>query len=254
MKKALLCLLVSVTGFVQAGTKPTKNPVVAPAPAADDSLGFSLMAGYDSAYIFRGVKYGDNLISTGLTMPFKLTDKATLTLSPWYGTIAGEKYDELDLPISLTYDLGFVTAGVGYTWYYYAFSGFNTSEPNFTLSKTVAGFNWYAGAYLDVNADGGDLFANKGGSEGWYFETGVNYPIKITEKFQLVPEVKISYGDKYYGVSGFNNVIVKLTAPIALTKTATLAPYIAGSFAIDSLEELGVQDYLVGGVALTVTF
>ena len=253
MKKALLCLLVSVAGFTQAGTKAAKNPVVAPAPV-DDSLGFGLTAGYDSSYIFRGVNYGDHLLSVGLSAPIKLTDKATFTFAPWYGHIAGESYDELDLVASLTYDLGFVTAGVGYTWYYYPFSDFSTSEPNITLSKSFAGFNWYAGAYLDVNADGGDLFANKGGDEGWYFETGVNYPIKITESFSLVPEVKISYGDKYYGVSGFNNVIVKLTAPIALTKTATLAPYIAGSFAIDSLEELGVQDYLVGGVALTVTF
>ena len=66
MKKALLCLLVSVAGFTQAGTKPAKNPVVAPAPV-DDSLGFSLTAGYDSSYIFRGVNYGDHLMSVGLS-------------------------------------------------------------------------------------------------------------------------------------------------------------------------------------------
>ena len=252
MKKALLSLVVSIASLAHAGTAP-KNPAPV-APPADDSLGFSLTAGYDSAYIFRGVKYGDNLVSGGLVVPIKLSDKATFTFSPWYGSIAGESYDELDLVASLTYDLGFATVGAGYTWYYFPFTGFDTSEPNITISKSFSGFNWYAGAYLDVNADGGDLYSSTSGSEGWYFESGLNYTVKVTEKFSLVPEVKVSYGEKYYGVSGFNNVVVKLTAPYALTKTATLAPYIAASFAIDGLEELGADDQLIGGVALTVTF
>ena len=245
MKKALLCLFVSAVGFAHAGAPASKNPAPV-APPQDDSLGFSLTAGYDSSYIFRGVDFGDNLVSAGLVIPIKLTDKATFTFSPWYGSIAGEDYDELDLVASLTYDLGFATVGVGYTWYYFPFSGFETSEPNLTIAKSFAGVNWYAGAYLDTKADNG--------SEGYYFETGLNYPINITEKFSLVPEAKISYGEDYYGVSGFNNVVLKLAAPYALTKTATIAPYIAASFAIDGLEEIGADDYLIGGVALTVTF
>ncbi len=252
MKKALLTLAVSFVSLAHAGTAP-KNPAPV-APPADEALGFGLTAGYDTSYIFRGVKYGDNLVSAGFTAPIKLSDKATFTFAPWYGHIAGEDYDELDLVANLTYDLGFATIGAGYTWYYYPFTGFDTSEPNITISKSYKGFNWYAGAYLDVNADGGDLFSSTSGSEGWYFETGVNYTAKVTDKLSLVPEVKLSYGEKYYGVSGFNNVVVKLSAPYSLTKTATLAPYIAASFAIDGLESLGVDDYLIGGVALTVTF
>ena len=107
---------------------------------------------------------------------------------------------------------------------------------------------------MDVNADGGDLFANKSGNEGWYFETGLNTTIKINDTLSLVPEARITYGESYYGVSGFNNVLLKLGAPIALTKTATLTPYIAGSIAIDSLKSLGVDSYLIGGISLTVTF
>ena len=245
MKKALL-LLLSVASLAHAGTRTTKNPIAPVAPPEDDSLGFSLAAGYDSSYIFRGVDFGDNLVWAGLTIPVKLTDKATFTFAPWYGSIAGEEYDELDLVASLTYDLGFVTAGVGYTWYYFPFSGFETSEPNVTIAKSFAGINWYAGVYLDMKADGGD--------EGWYYETGLNYPIKITEKFSLVPEAKVSFGNGYYGVDGGNNVLLKLSAPYALTKTATIAPYIAGSLAIDGLEDVGGEDYLIGGVSLTVTF
>ena len=247
--------VLAIAGSLHAGTPAAKAPISPVVAPADDSLGFSLMVGYDSSYIFRGVKYGDSLFSAGITAPIKLDDKTTLTLSPWYGHIVGKSYDELDLPVSLTHDFGFVTLGVGYTYYRYPFSGFGTSEPNVTFSKTIGNFGIYGGAYLDVNAKGGNLFTNTKGSTGWYFETGVTYTAKITEKFSLVPEAKISYGDDYYGVSGFNNVVVKLTAPIALTKTATLAPYIAGTFAIDSLkDDAGGQSYVVGGVALTVTF
>jgi hypothetical protein len=49
-------------------------------------------------------------------------------------------------------------------------------------------------------------------------------------------------------------VVVKLGLPYALTKTATLTPYVAGSLAIDALDALGEDSYLIGGVSLTVTF
>ncbi|MDB6139807.1 MAG: hypothetical protein JWO94_2879 [Verrucomicrobiaceae bacterium] len=257
MKTTITSLLsiLAIAGSLQAGSA-TSGKIVAPevTPAPDDSLGFSLTAGYDSAYIFRGVKYGDSLISAGITAPIKLDDKTTLTFTPWYGHIAGKDYDELDLPVSLTHDFGFATLGLGYTWYRYPFSGFDTSEPNVTFSKTIGNLTIYGGAYLDVNAKGGDLFANRSGDPGWYFETGAAYTIKLTNWLSLVPEAKISYGEDYYGVKGFNNVVVKVTAPIALSKNATLAPYVAGSIAIDSLHDLGVDNYFIGGVALTVTF
>lgn len=248
MKKALLAILVSIAGLAQAGTPAAKNP--APIAPVDDSLGVSAIIGYDSKYIFRGVDYGDSLITASVVIPVKLTDKLTFTFAPWYGSAAGggrftEDYDELDLVGGLTYDAGFATLGVGYTWYYFPFSGADTSEPNITIAKSFGAINWFAGAYLDVEADAGD--------EGWYFETGLNTKIDITDKFALVPEAKVSYGADYYGVSGFNNILLKLGLPYALTRTATLTPYVAGTIAIDSLEEFE-DSYVFGGVSLTVTF
>jgi hypothetical protein len=259
MKKVILSIMVSLAGFAQAGVKADKTPVMLPPPAADDSLGASLYAGYESSYIFRGVKYGDNLVEVGATLPIKLTDKLTFTFAPWFGQLADKNYNELDLVASLGYDTGFGTLSVGYTWYEYAFSGWNTSEPNITFSTAIATFgktklNWVTGAYLDVNANGGDIFSATNGKAGWFFETGLNAPIPVTDKLTITPEARISYGDKYYGVSGFNNVVLKVAASYQLTKTASIAPYIGASFAIDSLKDLGVKDYLVGGAILTVNF
>lgn len=252
MTKILAIALMAVaSGSAFAGVA-AKNPK-APAEIApvDDSLGISLSVGYDSKYIFRGVDFGDHLIWTSLSVPIKLTDKLTFTFAPWYGNIADGEYDELDLVAGLTYDLGFGTIGVGYTWYYFPFSGFDTNEPNITFQTClceVGGckLNWFAGAFCDLEANNG--------TEGWYFETGLNTTIKINDTVSLVPEARVTYAEDYYGVSGFNNILLKLGAPIALTKTATLTPYIAGSIAIDGLEEVGQDSELIGGVSLTVTF
>lgn len=252
--------VLAVAGALHAGAPVDKTPTPV-APPVDDSLGFSLTAGWDSSYIFRGVRLGDDLISVGLTAPIKLSDKATLTFSPWYGDIANNhsagitNYDELDLVASLTYDFGFATLGAGYTFYKFPFSGFHTSEPNFTITKTIGNLSLYGGAYWDVNANGGNPILDIKGSPGWYYETGAAYTIKVTPWLSIVPEAKISFGENYYGVKGFNNVITKISAPITLSKNATLVPYIAGSFAIDSLhDDLGVGNYFFGGIALTVTF
>lgn len=247
MKHTLLPLmmLAAAAAPVFAGPPPSKNPAPEIAPV-EEPLGITFSGGYDTKYIFRGVDFGDHLLWGSLSVPVKLTDKLTFTFAPWYGNIADGEYDELDLVAGFTYDLGFATVGLGYTWYYFPFSGFDTSEPNITIAKSFGKVNWFAGAYCDFEADGGD--------EGWYFETGLNTSIKITDSVSLVPEAKISYCTDYYGQDGFNNVILKLAAPIALTKTATLSPYIAGSIALEGLDALGVDSYLIGGVSLAVTF
>ncbi len=260
MKKAILCIMLACAAVANAGTKPAKNPVSPVVTPADDSLGFSATIGYDSSYVFRGYPWGDHLVSVGLSMPIKLTDKLTFTFAPWYGNLidadtpSGD-YDELDLVAGLSYDAGFATIGLGYTWYYFPFSSWNTSEPNITISKAIGNLNIFAGAYLDVNADGGDIVGAKDGDSGWYFEAGANYTIKVCEKLSLVPEVRVSYGEKYYGVKGFNHVMLKLSAPYQLCKNAVIAPYIAGNLPIDSLsDDIGVDSQVYGGVALTVNF
>lgn len=251
MKKTTLLTLpvvafMALAATAHAGAPAPKNPVAPAPPPEEEGLGISFSGGYDTKYIFRGVDFGDHLVWGALTIPVKLTDKLTFTFAPWYGNIADGEYDELDLVAGLTYDLGFGTVGVGYTWYYFPFSGFDTHEPNVTFSMPLGPVNWTSGAYMDTEADAGDI--------GWYFETGIDATIKINDMISIVPAAKISYCTDYYGVDGFNNILLKLGVPIALTKTATLTPYIAGSIAIDGLDDIGEDDYLFGGVSLTVTF
>ena len=63
----------------------------------------------------------------------------------------------------------------------------------------------------------------------------------------------LNYGDDYYGVDGFNNFDLRIGLPIAVGD-ATLTPYIAGSIAVDALEDAGGEDELYGGVSLSLSF
>jgi hypothetical protein len=252
--------VLAIAGALHAGETVDKNPAPVAPPPADDSLGFSLTAGWDSSYIYRGVRLGDNLVSAGITAPIKLSDKATLTFTPWFGDIASNhsagitNYDELDLPVSLTYDFGFAVLGVGYEYYLFPFSHFHTNEPNVTFSKAIGNLNIYGGAYWDVNARGGNPILNVKGNPGWYYETGAAYTIKVAPWLSIVPEGKISFGENYYGVKGWNNAIAKISAPITLSKNASLVPYVAGSWALTGLNDAGGGSYFFGGAAITVTF
>lgn len=250
LSNSLLAAIAMASPLAFAGAPASKNPVTPP-PPADEPLGMSVSVGYDTKYIFRGVDFGDHLVWAGLSIPVKLSDNTTFTFAPWYasaagGGVTGGDYDELNLVGTFNFDLGFINLGVGYTYYNFPFADSDTHETFVSLSKTFGAVTWFANAYGDFEADSGDL--------GYYFDTGVYSTIALTDSLSLVPEVRASYAMEYYGIDGFNNVLVKLGLPWAVTSTATITPYVAGSFAIDALDDAGQDTEVFGGVSLTVTF
>jgi hypothetical protein len=110
------------------------------------------------------------------------------------------------------------------------------------FEKTPYQLDLTAGAYRDFTAD------------GWYFEYSVSHTFVITPWLSLQPGVLISHASHYYGVSGGNTFKPWLAAPIHLTKTATLTPYVAGNLPYGSLDDNGEKSRVYGGVALSVTF
>jgi len=224
------------------------------APAEEETpLGFTLTAGYDTHYIYRGIEFAENLVSIGLDGSIPFNEQLSLNVGAWFGTSAddsmtlgGGSYHELDLYAALLYDLGPATIGFKYQHYMYEgdaadlFEDIN--EVGFIVSTTVGPVDLSAGAYYDETAD------------GFYFETGVSKAIEITDRISLVPAALVSYGIDYYGVDGFNHIKVGVSLPIKLTSTATLTPYVAGNLPIDALDDLGEEDQVYGGVSLSVSF
>lgn len=248
--KSLLIPAMAVLATTAFAGTPAKAPkIVEP---VEEPLGFSVSVGYDSHYVFRGVLFAENLVSAAIDGTVPLTDMLSINVGAWYGTSAddsgvfgsGGSYHELDLYAALLAKLGPATVGVKYTGYLYDGTAAveDVSEVGIIGSVPVGPLDVIAGAYYDFTA------------EGFYFETGASHTFAITDRISLVPAVLVSFADDYYGVSGFNHVKVALSAPIKLTKTATLTPYIAGNFPIDALDDLGEDSRVYGGVALTVAF
>ncbi len=280
--KSALVLAACASMNAFAGTAPSGK---APAPVAPeepgalfDSLGATLEVGYDTRYYFRGLWFADNTTWTGLNISIPLTEQLSLGFGALYTstvdtsfTPAGGHngngdfdYSELDLSASLTYDAGFAKFGLVYTHYEFfdGFSGSNfgiqngagelnvtgVEEVGLTVASSVGPVNLYGGFFYDFTI---------GAS---YAEVGADLPIEVTSWLSIVPAVKLGYGfTNYYTFgghqSGLTHVIPSISAPIKLTKSATLTPYVAYNISLDTRHFNNTQDSeIFGGVKLGVTF
>ena len=243
-----------------AGTAPAKNPApVAPAPEED--LGFTLGVAYDSSYVFRGAEFGNNWISTAISLDIPLVDKVTATLDANYGDLAGDddnfiggqSYERLELGAGIAYDLGAAEVGVGYRWYHHMGDLSNILEDGhevgLTLASSVGPVNFGLGGYYDFAID------------GWYLEAAVNTEIKVNDVFSIVPGANIGYAIDYswhiqdFKSDNFTHVGVSVAFPVKLTSRATLTPYVAANFPLDAIDDRISDDNIIyGGVSLSVKF
>ena len=289
-KSALvLAACASLNAF--AGAPSAKAPV-APLPEEDgalyDSLGAAVEVGYDTRYYNRGLYRADNTVSAGISLTNPITEQVSLALGARYITTAETTADngapfgqgdfdfsELALSAGLNYDAGPATLGLVFNHYEYfdGFSGtvggnqapggdeFNVSsaqEVGLTVASSLGPVNVYAGYFYDFRI---------GGS---YAEVGADLPIEITPWLSIVPAVRTGYGFGYYTLpqngsraGGWTHVIPSVSAPIKLTKSATLTPYVAYNLSLDSRHDaaqgLGINanaedSEFFGGVRLSVSF
>jgi hypothetical protein len=279
--KSALVLAACASMNAFAGTAPsgkTQPPVVEPESGAlFDTLGATLEVGYDTRYYFRGLWFADNTVWTGLNLSVPLTEQLSLGFGALYTTSVDTpvadndslEYSELDLSTSLTYDAGFAKFGLVYTHYFF-FDGFSGSVDGESVGEN-AGFNelgvrgvnelglTVASSVGPVNLYGGYFYDFTIGAS--YAEVGADLPIEVTPWLSLVPAVKFGYGfSNYYTIpgtsrSGATHVIPSISAPIKLTRTATLTPYIAYNISLDTRHANNTQDSeIFGGVKLGVTF
>ncbi len=277
--------LNALAGPAKPAGKAVKEVV---APEKGPLFTGTLEAGWDSRYYFRGLWFADQTVWTGLNFAVPLSgisENLTLGFGALYTSTVETlvapsgpgnilDYSELDLTASLTYDFKFMKLGVVYTSYQFfdTFSG-STSAGSFgageyavkhvnevgTVASTTLGpVNMYAAYYYDFNI---------GGS---YIEAGADWPIKIKALpfLTLTPAVKGGYGFDYYSngapengslaggvTSGLTHLLVSFAAPMALTKTATVTPYVAWNISGRSRQSNNLTDNEVfGGVKIGISF
>lgn len=184
-------------------------------------------------------------------------------------------YSEYDLYTSLAYDVGFATLGAQYQYYGYpdtysgSFGG-TSNAPNdselgltgahelgLTVTVPVGAANIYAGYYYDLTVN------------GQYFQLAADYTISVTDWLSIVPSAQVGYGIDYYSgtrsptfgqqgtqSSGFTHLLLSVSAPVQLTKIATLTPYVAWNFAGSTRNYMNLthDNEIFGGVKLSVAF
>lgn len=228
---------VLLAGSVLAGE-------VAPVTTAPESKFSSDFAvGYHTQYIWRGYDFGDDLvdatINTAFTCPYTGLD---ISAGAWYGRVTDNSFDELDLYISASKDLGFATASVGYIYYEFFGDADEAQEVTFGLSKEFYGVETGITYYWDVETD-----------NGGYLEATASKSFEVAGG-AINAGVAVGYSLEE---DGFTQVTTKLGYDYKLTECITLSPYIAYSAELDELEGVyGTEekDQLFGGVSLSVTF
>ena len=252
------------------------------APAIEpeaDPLGFTLETGYESSYYFRGLWFSNNNVWTSLAFSMPVAEKLSFTTGALYTStvdtdVGGGDFDysELDLFAALNYDAGFAKFGLAFTNYNFfdTFSGSVTGQTFGFSQSDDSTLSRASDIALSVTVPVGSL--NLYGTyvydfriAGHYAELGTDYTIAVNDWLSIVPSAQIGYniGDYYSysevtGVSsGWNHVRAMITAPIKLTKTASLVPYIAMNFALEAREQLNViedKNALYGGVKVSLAF
>ncbi len=271
--KSALALAACASLNAFAGTKPA---AAAPAPVSEGLMG-SLTAqadiSFDSRYYFRGLWFADNILTTTITVSAPIADKLTLAVggsyvkdldTPYAGIGANFDYQERDLFGSLTYDAGFAKLGLVYTQYGFpkGFSGMTTSGPNGSLETNVNGAEevgfTVTSAIGPVNVSGGAYYDFRIGAS--YYQVGLDTSVEVTSLVSLVPALAVGYssGDYYTGNGrggGFTHVIPSVSAPIKLSKSATLTPYVAYNVSGSQRNQLNSTDNeAFGGVKLSITY
>lgn len=278
MIKSLLGLasLACLTTENRAGT-PTD--VAKPAAPSAPWITGSASAGFDSSYYFRGLWFSNNNLWGSANATIPLTDKLTFGLGTLYThsldtDISGTgdlDYSELDLIASLNYDAGFAKFGLVATHYRFfdTFSGSvngntfgfpnvsdstinNATDLGLTTTIPLGDANIYLGGWYDFKIS------------GIYLEAGLDYTIKLTDKFSIIPSVQLGYGADYYtyqpvsGVSsGWTHVRTALNAPYKITDALIVTPYIAANFSLKARENLNTveaSDDVYGGISLSFSF
>ncbi|MEO0446269.1 MAG: TorF family putative porin [Verrucomicrobiota bacterium] len=244
-----------------------KAPVIEDPVCAVPFTG-SVAAGYESAYMFRGIDFGGDAPWAGIDLSWAITDAVTFDFGTWYinptdgnGFTGANPVDELDIYASTSFPLGPFDASFGVVALTFPDGGgpllLNAQDGGtadyelfLSLGKTIAGIDI---AYSAIHS----LYL--GGVDGntWFHDVNFGKGFDLTDCVSLGFGAGLGFSDGYNGFSGYNHSYVSSGLTFALTDAAALDLYIAGSFASDDLEAaapFGGVDNLHGGASLSVSF
>lgn len=262
--KALLATLVGALAIqgANAGTEwvpaPSGKNTCAVVDSCDKAcdIGGSLTVGYDTDYVWRGVRFARDSVWADVNYTFE-----NLPFSPnigvWHlsslgsGLGGSDTYgDETNIyaSIGLPSILGFDTS-LGYVYNLFPTTrlpqstisrlpglsngGDSFSRVQFNASRELFGgiaFNYLAEYYFGADYNGTD----DGELGDWFHTFGLAKSFNIFQCTSLDLSAEVGYADSFWsglglnnGGSGFNHYLLKAALPVALNNRATLTPYVA---------------------------
>jgi hypothetical protein len=209
--------------------------------------------GYTNEYLFRGLDLGSNLVEAGADVATEYNGLG-LSAGAWYGSFDDnntESTSELDLYAEVSRDLGFLTAAVGYIKYINddtnaANNGDlvdDAQEVYFSVAKSLYGVDFSLTYFWDIETDN-DGYAELGASKG----------------YEISPCLTLNTGAAL-GYLAEQGQLAHLTAKVSLdyaySETATISPFVAGSWSLGDDNDTAYENTgneFVAGTMLSVSF
>lgn len=260
---ALAAASALVAGNASAGTPA---PTTAPASAPESAISYELHTGYSSMYLWRGLDLGDDLIEVGADVAGEWNGIG-LSAGAWYGSFdAGSSIDalgrfgedlqvdtdELDLYGEVSKDFGFLTASVGYIYYYYPQAHSNKEYLNLDNSQEV-----YFGVSRDLGFAAVSLnyfWDIQGADNDGYSELALSRSFELNSCLSLNVGTNVGYLVEQGQATAWTS---KVALDWAFVESAKLSPFVALSIALsDDVDTAynGSDNEFVAGSMLSVSF
>jgi len=219
---------------------------------AQAEVEYEMHTGYSSEYLFRGVDLGDHLTELGLDASTEVSG-FTLSAGVWAATFAnspaltGETFDnEVDLYAEVSKDFGFLTASVGYIYYWNVGPlGADQQEVPLTISKDFGFVNAYYTYFWKVDGPSNEGYSELGVSKSWELSPCLNLNVSSNVGYL------VQGGD-------FTAWTNKVSLDWGFADHAKISPFVAVSLGLGDSNEGGIwgstENELLGGSMLSVSF
>jgi uncharacterized protein (TIGR02001 family) len=210
---------------------------------ASAEVEYEIHTGYTSEYIFRGADLGDDLTELGLDVATEYEGwgfSGGVWATAFDSPAPDQINSEVDFYGEVSRDFGFMTAAVGYIYYWNVGRlGADAQEVYLQASRDFG----FATASLTYFVD------IEGGNTNGYTELGLTRSFELNSCLALNVGTNVGY---YSDDSDFSSWTTKVGLDWGFVENAKLSPFVALS--VDLADVVGLDDEFVAGSMLSVSF
>jgi hypothetical protein len=214
--------------------------------SAERTISTTITLGYDSHYVLYGYRQNHPLYHADISLSLPINEQLTLWGGSWGGSLSDRSYQEIDFYTGADLHLGGgVYAGLAYSYFRYLTAPWDAHD-----AHEISGhITWFTGPFsIGIH----DLYDTEG--EGHLARTVATYNHSFNDRIGLAFRAEYGYSFDYYAVGdGPNHALLRAELPIQITDPISLAPFIAQSLALDSIDDFE-NDQLYGGFNLQISF